>query len=1162
MKRSYPYTGPGASPSAPAPATPLAQPDYSAYGYGSNSALVANKASSNVGLSQEAQQAQWHQQWQQYYAQQAASGGTQGQPPQGRPLAAPPPQSQQQIPAQQVQHFGFQHPQPQQQPQYYGQQFAPQQPQVQQQMGSPYAWNQQQPQPQPALPAYQHVPQPFAAPNQSNYHNVNVIQGNQGPAKRPRVDIKQQRPIAGRPMMVPGNGQMSGYQPTQSGHVPQGFPNAPSGPSSHAMFGANQTWQTGPMRGGGGGGGPMNSQHMGGPSNMAGPMAALPTAMRAPSTPMADRKGPNQRPNRPHGIPSRSSLPSMNSTAKFNGPVGVNALHTQGNKSGFGGRSAGPSVGTGGAAGLGPRRIATGPRNGIPSGPSGKGNRFDQNKGKAATTTSSNKGLPVKAAGGFELAKAPVLNARTSTLADQPVPSSSRRTFSDFKIKGIKIDPIDWQWQQGEGEGDSEEGGEEEDSTTGMNESNLPDGATQVHKKARTTKRKDKGDSGKETCRLRICFAANPPPLGAPTGPKALSKSTDKEVRQSAQAYAPPSTQTEESGPSEWSAFSRGPPQSSTNRISISFASSKRRLVIDSEVIKLVELNRAEGTLKIVVNVTTAAGIKRKDQLEKKKGEEWLVVRGVLLEGREAEMENFGAISRRALEKSWREKGEATSEMMEDVKVEKQDEEPREGEEEEEDQKVASSAYLEAVEVKKEGEDEGQEEVMAAVARDGGEGDDDIDEEGDDVDDDDDADADERIEIEAQDEEAEKSDEATVGAEEGTEKREDEQTADEVFWYEHSSLPPFYRFLAHHEGPGEDAHHAAEGSPEMTITIFLAEQNPKQELKWVKTGDVEEWLSALPGFQSSLSSHSSTVNAANAVNAWTDKIRVVDPDPPPTVEEVLADWSQKSSLGTLIERKQFLKKQGLQLSDGVLNMICKLIRGDRANAPSPTTRDLGEPLKQVMENATLAHQNHLTLSVGAIFLMMKEFADSAGVDEEVVKGRMQKILLCLPTHLIFRACDGLFKEALEKERLSRPKVMATSGGAGGAGGAAATKASKRAGTASRDGSVRLGSVASTAADGQERVIVASEQEKQADEEEEEEEEVKVDSKAITSEVSAEGLSEDVVGREGEKEKEIKSEVEEKEIKSEVQEKEEVEEEDLEGEGEEAKEEDEESEEGK
>lgn len=69
--RSYPYTGPGASPSQPqsqqtsTSTTPsnLQTPDYSSYGYGGNNALMAGNAS--AGLSQEAQQAQWHQQWQQ-----------------------------------------------------------------------------------------------------------------------------------------------------------------------------------------------------------------------------------------------------------------------------------------------------------------------------------------------------------------------------------------------------------------------------------------------------------------------------------------------------------------------------------------------------------------------------------------------------------------------------------------------------------------------------------------------------------------------------------------------------------------------------------------------------------------------------------------------------------------------------------------------------------------------------------------------------------------------------------------------------------------------------------------------------------------------------------------------------------------------------------------
>ena len=608
------------------------------------------------------------------------------------------------------------------------------------------------------------------------------------------------------------------------------------------------------------------------------------------------------------------------------------------------------------------------------------------------------KGGPVKGVGGFELNKAPAVNGRSSTLADQPVPPASKRTFSDFKIKAITIDPIDWQWQQPDGEEDDDDGGvigEEEETLQTINDAESVDGSVQGRKKTRSGKRNGKNEASKETCRLRICFAANQPPPGAPTGPKALSKDHDKdkeELDEPASAVAASSTDTDAAGEPEWTAFSRGPPQSSTNRISISFAASKRRLVIDSEVIKFVQVNRAEGVLKIVVNVTTAAGLKRKDQLEKKKGEEWVVVKGVLLEGREAEMDNFGAISRRELERCWRDREKAVASGEGEAKEEQESATPsmdREVKQEGEEQNLQSE-LLEGA-----GEGASRPEAAETVKEEEGGG--------------------------AKGEGIVKEEEGEGGHNElGEEKQTEGEEGDasdapdsaEVSWYNYASLPPFYRLLAHHEGPLDEVNHAAVGSEEMIITVQLAEQNAKQELKWVKTGDVEEWLSALPGFHSSLSS----TTGPNAVHAWTNKISVVDPDPPPTVEDVLEDWSLKSFVGNLGERSRFLEEYRLPSSSGIADLICKLIRGDRAN-PTPNVRELGLPLQQAMEG-TRFHQNHLTLSILALVRLVSEFADLAGVGKEVVDAKIQEIFMCLPTHLIFRACDGLFKETLEKQRLA------------------------------------------------------------------------------------------------------------------------------------------------
>jgi hypothetical protein len=790
------------------------------------------------------------------------------------------------------------------------------------------------------------------------------------PAKRPRFEMNGQQQNGVGPIrpMAPMAGQSvtPGFQ--GGGIGPQTFPGAPNG--SPQNF--NAAWQNGghaagpgparmgPMRGGG------LSPHPGGPSNMAGPMAASSSGIRAPNMP----RGPS-RPGRPQAMPNRPMAPSQSAGAgRFNGPVGVNAMTSQG-RGGFG-RGGSP-------ANLGVRRPIDGLRNGIPSGPSGKGNRFDQSKGKGVL---NGKGAANKGSG--EVNKIPIGNSR----ADQQSTPSSKRTFSDFRIKAISIEPIDWQWQQSDEDGneDDEAGGDEDETMQSSNDVDSANGSIQGSKKARIGKRKEKTEVSKEISKLRICFAANLPPPGAPTGPKALTKAAEKDESEAVVASDVVSTTDEP----EWTAFSRGPPQSSTNRISISYASSKRRLVIDSDVIKSIEVNRAEATLKIVVSVTTAAGVKRRDQLEKKKGEEWVIVKGVLLEGREAEMDNFSAISRRELEKCWKMKGE--EEVME---------EEEEGEQLEEQQTLDPEPVMkteddvEAGEVNPDDEEEpGQaDEGELGIQSTNGSGEE------------------EKVAAEgpkAEETEAEAAEEAEV----------EEQ---EVAWQDYTSLPPFFRLLARHEGSTEDENHSAMNSDEMTITVMLDAVSPKQELRWVKTGDVEEWLSAFPGFQSSFASTS----GAKVVHAWTDKIHVVDPDPPPTVADVLQDWASKSFVGSVGERKRFLEVYQLHTTSGMTDVICKLVRGERS-VPTPNARELGAPLREAMEG-NVFQQSHLTCGIMAIVRLVKEYAATAGVVESAVEARIQEIFMCLPTHQVFRGIDGLLKEHLEKQRLSnagRAKIAA------------------------------------------------------------------------------------------------------------------------------------------
>ncbi|PWN52495.1 hypothetical protein IE53DRAFT_409391 [Violaceomyces palustris] len=397
----------------------------------------------------------------------------------------------------------------------------------------------------------------------------------------------------------------------------------------------------------------------------------------------------------------------------------------------------------------------------------------------------------------------------------------------------------------------------------------------------------------------------------------------------------------------EWTPFSKGPPQSSTNRVSISYACSKRRLVIDAEVIKSLKVFREERRIEIIVSVTTAAGLKRRDQMEKK-GQEWVICKGVLLETRERDQDNFSAISRRQLENAWlslaKEGGEAPS--------------AKKGEEEE--------------------EEEGPKK-----------------------------------------EEEEKEEEKEEASEGKAEEKKDEGLS--CISGPYVELPPLFRLLPNHDGPEEEGKvYAGQGSEEMLIVVDLDKQSTMAEAKWLRNGDIDDWLSALQGY-----------GQRPHEQIWHGKLEVVDPDPPPTIHTVLETWSVKSFLGSCRERRRFIADTFMD-GKGLVEILGRLVRGERSGGgggggASASTRSLtaGPLFQAASETAFASHQTHVSLAVLSLYALADEYAVSAGVPKQEVAKRVGQILLGLPKHLVFKALDGLWKEAMERSRMMMSSGVGT-----------------------------------------------------------------------------------------------------------------------------------------
>ncbi|KAJ3560027.1 hypothetical protein NP233_g11101 [Leucocoprinus birnbaumii] len=218
-----------------------------------------------------------------------------------------------------------------------------------------------------------------------------------------------------------------------------------------------------------------------------------------------------------------------------------------------------------------------------------------------------------------------------------------------------------------------------------------------------------------------------------------------------------------------------------------------------------------------------------------------------------------------------------------------------------------------------------------------------------------------------------------------------------------STLPPFWKLVL---------------PATVTLYLYLDTDRPLSEPKWAKTGDVQEWLRSMFGRMFWV--------AGDAAEGWEKKIQVVDPDPPPTIWTVLDGWATNSTAGVIAERQKFLKTHMTEI-DNVLEILLRLVRGERATPFSQSTPTLSGPsivgpLLSALTpgSAHASQQTHVSLAVLAMFRMTVEYAQKAVGDEKGKKEaeeRVGEIIRCLPSHLIYKSLDGIFKEwRVEKKR--------------------------------------------------------------------------------------------------------------------------------------------------
>ncbi|KAI0052560.1 hypothetical protein FA95DRAFT_1483344 [Auriscalpium vulgare] len=206
----------------------------------------------------------------------------------------------------------------------------------------------------------------------------------------------------------------------------------------------------------------------------------------------------------------------------------------------------------------------------------------------------------------------------------------------------------------------------------------------------------------------------------------------------------------------------------------------------------------------------------------------------------------------------------------------------------------------------------------------------------------------------------------------------------------------------------------------VTLLVHLDTERPFSEPKWVKTGDVQEWLKSMFGRMFWV--------AGDAAEGWEKKIEVVDPDPAPTIWTVLDGWSANSPVGLPTERQRFLRTHMAE-ADNLLEIMLRLVRGERAtpfshSAPAISAPSVSGPLLSALSQGSphAAQQTHVSLAVLAMVRMAAEYAQKALGDDngkKEVEERVGEIIRCLPSHLLYKSLDGMFKEWKAEKRNGR-----------------------------------------------------------------------------------------------------------------------------------------------
>ncbi|PLW12380.1 hypothetical protein PCANC_20172 [Puccinia coronata f. sp. avenae] len=188
------------------------------------------------------------------------------------------------------------------------------------------------------------------------------------------------------------------------------------------------------------------------------------------------------------------------------------------------------------------------------------------------------------------------------------------------------------------------------------------------------------------------------------------------------------------------------------------------------------------------------------------------------------------------------------------------------------------------------------------------------------------------------------------------------------------------------------------------IVADIDTANPLTEAKWVRTGDVDSWISQMTGV---IFKPEETGDCG-----WRRKITVVDPEPAPTIQHLLDTWLTTSNVGTIDSRQRFIDQHVIKNVDVIIEILLRVIRNGGNN---PSTHHIN-PMPLIVQQAATLHapypeqQTQVSLAVLGLYRLSVDTALEAGKPVRPVIRKATDIVRSLPYRLAFSALDGIYKD--------------------------------------------------------------------------------------------------------------------------------------------------------